>query len=217
VIDNRGTGRSDAPRVPWRMSTMADDVAAVLDAAGAPSAVVVGISLGGMVAQHVAIRHPTRVDGLVLLATMAGIGSGRLPSARAVSWFLTLPFGRRGARNLARLLLPEAELPRAREHFAGWRHVIRAEPLSARAFVYHLGAVLTHSTRRELATIRCPTVIVAGAADVLVPPRNSELLANAIPGATLELLPGVAHGIPILDPQIVHRTLRRIRGHVRGS
>src|SRR5690349_4091284 len=74
TIDNRGTGRSSRPRgwAPWTLGTMADDVAAVLDDAGVADAVIVGISMGGMIAQHVALRHRTRVRGLVLLATSPG-------------------------------------------------------------------------------------------------------------------------------------------------
>ena len=85
AVDNRGTGRSDKPRTPWTMSTMADDVAAVLDDAGVEGAFVVGISMGGMIAQHVALRHPTRVKGLVLLATTAGFLMGALPEAKALA------------------------------------------------------------------------------------------------------------------------------------
>jgi pimeloyl-ACP methyl ester carboxylesterase len=79
LLDNRGVGRSDRPRGPYRMAAMADDVAAVLNAAGVQRACIVGISLGGMIAQHVALRHPARVAGLVLLATTAGFPHARLP------------------------------------------------------------------------------------------------------------------------------------------
>src|SRR5262245_10071020 len=91
AIDNRGTGRSDKPRSPWTMSTMADDIAAVLDDAGIDAAYVVGISMGGMVAQQVALRHPKRVLGLVLIATTSGFLMGALPEAKALARLVSLP------------------------------------------------------------------------------------------------------------------------------
>ena len=87
VVDNRGVGRSDRPWGPYRMGQLADDVAAVLDAAGVARAFVVGISLGGMIAQHVALRHPGRVAGLGLLATTPGLPYGVIPPA-ATLWAL---------------------------------------------------------------------------------------------------------------------------------
>ena len=72
TLDNRGTGRSDKPRRPYRLPQMADDVARVIREANAGPAIVVGISMGGMIAQHVAMRHPKDVAGLVLIATTPG-------------------------------------------------------------------------------------------------------------------------------------------------
>ncbi len=116
AIDNRGTGRSDKPRRLWTMGTMADDVIAVLDHAGVDSAFIVGISMGGMIAQHVALRHPSRVRGLVLLATTAGFLMGALPKPATLGRLLSLPFGGpRAATNLTRLLLPESKWSRGRE------------------------------------------------------------------------------------------------------
>src|SRR5258708_4772752 len=121
VLDNRGVGRSDKPRGPYRMATLADDVAAVLDEARIDRAHVVGISLGGMIAQHVALRHPSRVSGLLLLATTAGLPYARLPRARAIATLVGLPFaGRRDevrpapqvGRAFARLLLAQPDVPR---------------------------------------------------------------------------------------------------------
>jgi len=81
AVDNRGTGLSERPRGVWSMATMADDLAAVLDDAGEKDAIVVGISMGGMIAQHFALRHPTRARGLVLFATTPGFLFGALPKA----------------------------------------------------------------------------------------------------------------------------------------
>jgi pimeloyl-ACP methyl ester carboxylesterase len=213
AVDNRGTGKSDRPRPPYRMEEMADDVAAVLDDAKVASAYVVGISLGGMIAQHVALRHPERVDGLVLLATTPGLPHGRLPGARQLGALLSLAVARRDGPSpaLARLLLPESRLGRAKEIFARWPAAMRADPTSTSAFLGQLAAAARHSTGFRLRKIRCPAVVVTGEEDILIPPHNSRLLARKIPRAELEVLADVGHGIPLVDEDVVRRSLARLR------
>ena len=218
VLDNRGVGRSDKPRGPYRMATLADDVAAVLDAAGAGKAIVVGISLGGMIAQHVALRHPGRVAGLVLLATTAGVPYARLPKARALATLLGLPIAGRFrppaqvGRSLARLLLAEKDVPRARELLSQWPAAMRAEPMLPRSYFAQLAAVMTHSTGSRLRRMVCPTVVVTGDEDILIPPHNSRLLARLIPGAPLEVVRSCGHAIPASDPDCIERALVRLSG-----
>lgn len=214
VPDNRGTGKSPLPRRPFPIGAMADDVAAVLDAEGIERTVVAGISMGGMIAQHVALRHAARVEGLVLMATTCGLPHGKLPSARALQMLLSLPFsrGREASRRMAELLLPQCELDRAKEHLADWPAALREEPPVPRAFFMQLAAVLTHSTGARLRDIRCPTVVVTGEEDMLIPPHNSRIIADRIPGAMLEVLPRVAHAIPALDRRSIVRSIERVRG-----
>jgi 3-oxoadipate enol-lactonase len=213
--DHRGVGRSERPLGPYLMSTMADDVAAVLDHAGLDRAFVVGISLGGMVAQHVALRHPSRVAGLVLLATTAGVPYVRLPQPVVLARFLALPLSGQLRRDrigpsFARLLLSRRDAPRADELLSGWPGALRAEPTSLRVFAAHFGAVLAHSPGPRLRQIACPTVLVAGDDDILLPPENSRILARLIPGAHLEVVPG-GHILPANDPECVRRSLDRAR------
>jgi 3-oxoadipate enol-lactonase len=213
--DHRGVGRSDRPLGPYLMGTMADDVAAVLDHAGVERAYVVGISLGGMVAQHVAIRHPTRVAGLVLLATTAGFPHVRLPSPLALARFLALPLSGQLRRddvdpNFARLLLSKRDVPRAAELLAGWPAALRAEPTSLRVYAAHFAAVLAHSAGGDLRRIECPTAIVTGDDDVLLPHQNSRVLARLIAGAHLEVIPG-GHIVTASDPECIRRALDRVR------
>lgn len=212
LVDNRGVGRSDAPKGRYRMADMADDVAAAMTAAGVPSAVVVGISMGGMIAQHVALRHPDRVDGLVLMATTMGLPHGRLPGARAIATLLSMPLGgKTAAAKLATLLLHEKDRGRAREVFKEWGPVMTAYPVRPHAFFGQLSAVLGHSTGFRLRRIRCPTVIVTGSDDLLVPARNSALIARRIPHAALKIVKETGHGLPLLDRGIVQRALQRLR------
>jgi 3-oxoadipate enol-lactonase len=215
IPDHRGVGRSDRPFGPYWMHVMADDVAAVLDHAKVERAYVVGISLGGMVAQHVALRHPSRVKGLVLLATTAGFPHIRPPNPFALMSFLTLPLTGRLRRkevdpSFARLLLSRKDSPRASELLDGWPDALQSEPTSLLVFAAHFAAVLRHSTGSRLKRLTCPTVVVTGDDDSLLPHHNSRLLARLIPSAHLEIVPG-GHIIPASDPEVVRRALDRVR------
>ena len=214
--NHRGVGRSDRPFGLYTMGLMADDVAAVLDHAGVDRAYVVGLSLGGMVAQHLALRHASRVAGLVLMATTAGFPHVLPPNPLTLLNFLSLPLtGRlhknRLDRSFARLLLAERDVARSDEFLAGWPEALRDRPTSVGAYLAHFGAVLGHSTGWRLGRIACPTVIVTGDDDALLPHHNGRWIAERIPGAHLEVVPG-GHILPATDPEVVPRALARVRG-----
>jgi len=216
TIDNRGVGQSDKPRGLFTMTEMAEDVRAVLDAAGVERATVVGLSLGGMIAQHVALRYPSRVDGLVLLATTAGPPHFRPPRARALATLLTLPLGGRlrprgaVAPSLARLVLSQHDAARAAELLSAWPEALRNDPTSVRVYVAQLCAVVRHSTGARLGTIACPTVVMTGDDDPLIPGENSTRLAKLVPGAYLEVVQRCGHIIPASDPDSIGRALARV-------
>ncbi len=219
LVDNRGVGRSDRAGRPFRIADMADDVAAALRAASIPRAYVVGISLGGMIAQEVALRHPKMVQGLVLLATTPGLPHGHLPTPRALATLLSLPLRHRSApaKAVAHILLSPKHMPDAKTLLAKWPAAFAEEPRDTRAFFTQFAAVLRHSTGRRLHRITCPTVVVGGGADMLIPVANSRLLAKKIPHATLEVLPDIAHGIPVVDEQVVERSLATLRAATRSD
>ena len=212
--EHRGVGQSDRPFGPYAMRTMADDVAAVLDHAGVGRAYVVGLSLGGMVAQHLALRHPSKVAGLVLLATTAGFPHILPPNPIALLNFLSLPLSGRLKkehidRPFARLLLARRDLHRSHELLGGWPAALKTNPTELRGYASHFAAVISHSTGLRLRSLKCPTVIVTGDDDALLPAHNSRILAKLIPGAHLEVVPG-GHIIPATDPECVERSLDRV-------
>ncbi|HEY2514431.1 MAG TPA: alpha/beta hydrolase, partial [Polyangiaceae bacterium] len=196
VLDNRGTGESDKPRPPYTMGQMADDVVAAMDAAGMRKAAVVGISMGGMIAQHVALRHPSRVSGLVLLATTPGLPYGRLPGPRALRRLVTVPF-HGNLRALAEILLTPDQIPNARELMKEWPAALRAHQIPPWAFAGQLAAIALHSTGFRLRSLHIPTVVVGAKYDLLVPSVCSKRLVELLPHAELEMLDDAAHGIPI--------------------
>lgn len=215
TLDNRGTGKSDKPRGVWTMGTMADDVVAVLDDAGIDRAFLVGISMGGMIAQHCALRHPSRVRGLVLLATTAGFLAGALPEARALLRLLSLPFGgRRASKNLVRLLLPESKWDRAGEIFRDWPKAMRDDPTAPATFAAHLFAASTHLVGSRLRHIECPVIVVAGKDDRLIPLRNAQVLAERIRRAELEVIEDAAHAVFADDRDLIRRMVHRLERSV---
>lgn len=198
VPDNRGVGKSDAPRPPYTTAKMARDAVRVLDHAGVPRAHVVGISLGGMIAQRLAIDHPGRVDRLVLGCTSAGGRLGPRVGARAVLALLraaTLP-PVRATRWMAPLLLSPAFLERHPDVVDRWAEIARTEPVPRAGFAGQIAAAVLHDASRELDRIRARTLVVTGDADRMIPPDQSRRLHAAIPESRLELLGGVGHDFP---------------------
>jgi len=213
VIDNRGTGRSRA--AVGSLAAMADDVAAILDVEGLASAIVVGISMGGMIAQHVAVRHPARTRGLVLLASSPGLYAGGLPELVALARLLSLPFGgRRAQRSFVRLLLPPSKWGRAKEIFADWPKAMGGSQPDARTFAAHLLAATLHHT--PAGRIRCPVLVVAGEDDVLMPKRYAHAIARQIPGAELLFLPDTGHALFAEDRDLVRRVVVRLEAKIDG-
>jgi pimeloyl-ACP methyl ester carboxylesterase len=218
-LDNRGTGESGRARRPFSMRTLARDVVSVMDDAGAPRATVVGISMGGMIAQHVVVRHPERVEGLVLMATTPGLPHGRLPAARTLAALAQAPFrrGRAAERIAAYLLMSPKNRHRYGELFAHWPAAFAADPQRPATFFLQLGAIALHSTGRALRRVSVPTVVVTGSDDVLVSPVNSRRIAKLVPGAQLEVVPDIGHAIPAQDPRAVDRAIERVRGRMAAG
>jgi pimeloyl-ACP methyl ester carboxylesterase len=208
--DNRGAGRSHTPWWPTSIPELAGDAVRLLDALGIDSAHVYGLSMGGMVAQEVALRFPDRVRALVLGGTWHGGPRVALPSPR-----IAAALASRGAPSelraqlVARALFSERF---RREHPSELRKHLRnlaAHPASARGLAGHLTATSYHDTRARLHRITAPTLVLHGGDDALTPVRNAEVLAGLIPDATLEVLPGVGHAYLLEEPEESHRRFTR--------
>jgi pimeloyl-ACP methyl ester carboxylesterase len=197
VVDNRRGRRL------FSVATMADDAAAILNDAGVERADVIGNSLGGMVGQALALRHPQRVRSLVLLSTSPGVGS--IPCHPALLRDGVRQLGgrflrRHGAAQSARQ--PASIRPPARSGAAALRAtgpVLSAAALtvparSERRFsLLQLGATLSWFGLPVLSRIRVPTLVVHGTHDAVVPALNARLLAHYIPDARLHLIRGAGH------------------------
>lgn len=189
--DQRGLGRTSHGDRPPTMADFADDAAALCAAVGWDRCHVMGTSFGGMVAQHVAIRHPGLVDRLVLNCTSPGGDSPSYPLhelqdldpvARADAW---MPL-------MDERYEPGGELPGLEGFTAMLRDSQSAElsPEAAAGFAAQLEARRNHDATAGLADITAPTLVCAGRYDAIAPLANSERLAAEIPDARLEVFEG---------------------------
>jgi pimeloyl-ACP methyl ester carboxylesterase len=192
LFDNRGIGESEAPPGPYSAAEMAEDTRRVMDEAGVERAHVLGTSLGGMIAQELALAAPARVEKLVLVCTTPG-GSKATPmpeqTVRLMAEAPTLePLValRRFVENALAPDAPDGIVERILAH-----RIETAQPVSA--WLSQAAAGAAFDVWDRLSELGIPTLVAHGTADIVVDPANAELLTERIPDAQLELFPGCGH------------------------
>jgi 3-oxoadipate enol-lactonase len=204
LYDNRGSGRSGAPLKPTSMAELAADAAGLLGELDVDSAHVCGLSMGGMIAQELAIRFPERVRGLVLGGTTPGGPRAARPKLSQLS---ALGAGAAGGWSdrerewLGEWLFSDEfrrEQPeRVRELLRNFgRH--RAPPQGVWS---HWWASVYHDTLSRLKCIEAPTLVMHGERDAMAPISNARLLAERIPDAELAIVPGAGHAYLLERPE----------------
>jgi pimeloyl-ACP methyl ester carboxylesterase len=221
AFDHRDTGGSSRVPLPYSVAHMAEDAVAVLDAAGERRAHVYGISLGSLVAQELALRHPDRVAALVLGSSSAGGFAAYKPSPTSFAQTFLLRAGAMGPEEAQWAAVPYTYAERTRRQHAerigidiGHRLSSPPEPL---AYMHQASAVATHDAYERLNRLAAPTLVVHGEEDVFVPPANALVLAERIPGAQLRLWPDAAHMYPIDEPEADREIARFLVRHAQPA
>lgn len=198
LVDNRGTGESDKPEGPYTTTQMADDYAGLIRELGLGKVRVAGISMGGAIAQELALRHPDLVRSLVLVCT----------------WAKFEPYAAQTFDNLARLrplTTPEDFLQllhlwiwtpayinahadeMAKERAAANAALEDGTWMPPHAFAAQASACITHDAAARVKNIAVPTLLTIGAADIFTPPAYTEYLHKHIPGSEVVTFPGWGH------------------------
>lgn len=221
VFDNRGVGRSAKPSGPYTIAAMADDTAGLLDAIGVERTHVLGVSMGGMIAQELALRHPNRVRGLVLACTYSEADAEMRKNRESLvrdlggtlreNGELQIDPARLDPMMLFQTLLPrvfnpsfiQTELPTLMQLLSGalqWG-------FSVDAIAAQGAAAAEYRSLDRLHQIKAPTLVITGDNDQLIPPANSDVLAKHIPGARLVKVPGGSHAFNFETPDVFNREI----------
>jgi pimeloyl-ACP methyl ester carboxylesterase len=209
IFDNRGVGDSSKPDVPYSIEAMAEDAIRVLQAVGVEKAHILGVSMGGYIAQVLAATRPELAATLLLCSTSCG-GPSATP-APPETWQAILAARTLPPRESLRCSMEPAFAPGfAETHAALVEQIIDwrlDKPTPAHAWERQFQAVVAANLERYATSLRCPTLIVTGDADRVVPAANSQLLHRLIPHAELEIIPGGGHLVFIEQAERVNQIL----------
>jgi 3-oxoadipate enol-lactonase len=212
LFDNRGAGRSGELTGEHTIADLASDALGLLDALQIDRAHVVGISMGGMVAQELVLSAPERVRTLTLGCTFAG-GPEAVMTDMAVVGMLAeavLSGDQERTLRVGYDVMIAAEYGEREGAYEIYAELAGRYPAPVPVLMAQLSAIMGHDTSRRLGEIEAPTLVVHGTADRLMDVANGELIARLIPGARLELLEGSGHMFFWEQPQ---RSAKLVREH----
>jgi len=216
AFDNRGIGLSAPIDGPFTIAEMAEDTAGLLDQLELESAHVVGISMGGMIAQELALAHAERLRSLTLGCTYCGgPGSQLMPQENLEKLAAGMASGDRDKAILAGWEVNLSPGFRAEESgYATFHAMATSVPAAKQTIELQVQAIFGHDTSARLGEISTPTLIVHGTEDGVLPYPNGELIASLMPAARLETLEGVGHMFWWEQPE---RSAELIREHALAA
>jgi 3-oxoadipate enol-lactonase len=208
TFDNRGTGRSGKPEGPYPVPLMTSDALGLMDHLGWTSANILGISMGGMIAQEIACTYPDRVRRLILISTNCG-GKEQVLAAPEVYAALNMPRTGFSNEDIARaslpLLYPQEYMEKNPQRIEETIESTLISPTKPECFMAQLNGLTKWSIHSRLCDMSKPTLIITGDQDVLIPPENSRVLADVIPNSRLVVIPEAGHAVTAMFPEEVTR------------
>jgi 3-oxoadipate enol-lactonase len=212
VYDQRGSGRSAAFDDDLTTASLASDALALLDALGLKRVHVLGISMGAMVAQELALAAPARVRSLTLGCTSCG-GTQSRPTDQEVIRALTAAVLSRDYERVLRTgfeFVVSSDFAADPANFAAFAEAARDHPADIPLLMSQQAAVVAHDTYARLRGLQVPTLVLHGTEDRMLAPVNGDLVASLVPGARFELLDGAGHLFFWEQPQ---RAAQLVREH----
>ncbi len=203
IFDNRGVGRSDNLDGDVSVDLMAADALGLMDALNINQAHILGHSLGGMIAQDIALKFPERVKKLVLCSTSCGGSKAELPSIetqRLLAKFSRKKHTRDLVEEGMHHIFTKEFMDQNSEFMKKKVDDILIIPTGPTTFKAQMGAWMRYNSCRKLKGLNVPTLIIHGKEDILVPPRNGAILAERIPSAEIVYFSGNAHLIHTEEP-----------------
>ncbi len=212
VYDHRDAGDSTRTGAPFTIADLAGDAAGLLHALEIDSAYVMGISMGGMIAQELVLAHPELLRALVLGCTYCG-GEGSALASEDVMRRLAEGMAsgdRERAIRTAWEVNVSARFAANEEVYAKFLQTGLSYGLPVAVIMEQMRAIAAHDTSERLSQIHTPTLVIHGTADELLPVQNGRMIAERIPGSRLEILDGVGHMFFLEEPQ---RSAELVREH----
>lgn len=203
TFDQRGSGQSEKPDMEYTIAMLADDTAVLMDHVGFAAAHIVGVSMGGMIAQEFVLRHPRKVRSLVLgCTTPGGPKAVRLGGDALTNAYSTKPMSaeERG-KALAEAAFTKGYIAQHPEIIPAMIEARRQRPIDPAALGHRMKAAYAHDTYDRLPRITSPTLVITGKDDALISWENSRILAEYIPGAKLILLEPAGHCFWMEQPE----------------
>lgn len=212
VYDHRGVGASTALDGPITIRELAEDAAGLLDALEIDSAHVMGISMGGMIAQELALAHPERVPTLTLGCTYCGGEGSALAAPEDLQQLTEAMMSGDRERALRAGFEINISPERAQDEvlYARLREISNRRPVAVPVIMAQMQACIAHDTQARLPSLEMPTLVLHGTADRLLPVQNGRLIASRIPDSRLEIFDGVGHLFFWEQPE---RSAELVRSH----
>lgn len=209
VMDNRDCGMSSVCEGDYTITDMAEDAALVLDDLGVSRTYLLGISMGGFIAQELALNHPDRVERLMLLATGPGIGGGVPPETELMDAIFNSPPDEESREATTRIISLLAGPGWAENNRRLVRFAVSRMPSDISEMGRHWIASASFSSWDRLDQLKCPVLIAHGTADRLIPPGNGEALASKLSQAEFIKLEGAGHLLPLERPRELMEAISR--------